>query len=274
MQKLPKLKFDIYELESEIIGKFEWGNSRRIIFERFYDIEETHDSEDLILELEALIDDDPEFIDAYNSIGFLEIDFSNFGIALDYFNDAYRIGSKLIPRDFSGKIPWGMLENRPLLRSMEGLGLAYLFLDEWENASKIFSKMLHYNPNDNQGIRALAIQSYIAQGKFREIVKIGKSYSADILPDSQYGLVLAYYRLDKLKEAEESLKSALKYHPKVAKELIKKSHKEIRSKIPGSINVGGEDEAYEYWLRNRQYWTDPKLLHFIELGLKKWQKQK
>lgn len=267
MLQLPKLKVDIYEIKDEITAQFNWGNSRKMIFERFYNIEKMYDSVDLIIELEDLINDDPEFIDAYNSIGFLELDHSNFGIAFNYFDEAYKIGKRLIPRNFSGKIPWGMLENRPFLRSMEGIGVTYLFLNEFEKATRIFSKMLQYNPIDNQGIRALAIQSYIAQGRFNEIIKLGKQYSADILPDTQYGEVLAYYRLGKQKEAEYSLKEALKQNPHVAHELIKKKHKEIKSEIPGTLRIGGEDQAYDYWLRNRQYWTDPKLLKFVEDGI-------
>lgn len=145
---------------------------------------------------------------------------------------------------------------------------------DFQTASKIFSKMLQYNPNDNQGVRALIVQSYIAHGKFKDIIKIGKMYPADILPDTLYGLVLAYYRLDKNKEAEESLKNAIKYSPNVGKELIKKRYKEIKGKLPGTIHVGRVDEAYEYWERIGQYWTDPKLLYFIEQCLNKWNKQK
>jgi len=100
MPKLSMLKFEIYELDGEIIGKFVWGNSWKIIFERFYSIEDVSDPEDSIIELEGIIEDDPEFIDAYNSIGFGELDYSNYGTAFHYFNDAYKIGKKLIPKIF------------------------------------------------------------------------------------------------------------------------------------------------------------------------------
>ena len=151
---------------------------------------------------------------------------------------------------------------------MQGLGLAYLFMREWEKASQIFSKMLNYNPEDNQGIRALIIQSYLAMGKFKDVLKINKLFPEDILPDTLYGAVLANHRLDKIDEAKKALKTAIVYSPNVAKELIKKNH--TKKELSDSVIVGGEEEAYDYWERNGLFWTDPKILKFVEDGLMKY----
>ncbi|MBC8182053.1 hypothetical protein H8E88_13120 [candidate division KSB1 bacterium] len=269
MPKYPKLKFKIHDFDGIQNGQFVWGNSRREIFDRYYDAVEKADPEEAAIDFEEIIEDDPEFIDAHSSLGFLELDFFNNGNAFHYFNQGFQLGNKLISRDFKGQIIWGMMENRPFLRTMQGLGLTYLFMREWEKASQIFSKMLNYNPNDNQGIRTLIIQSYLAMGKFGDVLKINKLFPEDIMPDTLYGAVIANYRLDKMDKAKKALKDAIEFSPNVAKELIKKKHKKIESEMPGSITVGGEDEAYDYWERVGPYWTDPKILKFVEDGLKK-----
>jgi len=266
MPKYQKLKFQIHDFDEEQQGAFVWGTSRKEIFDRYYNAKEISDPEDAATEFEQIIEDDPEFIDAHCSLGFLELDFFNNGNAFHNFNQGYEIGNKLIPKDYTGQIIWGMMENRPFLRTMQGMGLSFLFMREWEKATQIFEKILKYNPNDNQGIRALIIESYLARGRFKEILKINKQFPQDMLPDTLYGAVLANYRLDKIKEAEEALKIAIEYSPNVAKELSNKSHKQ--TELTGSVIVGGEDEAYEYWQRNGPYWTDPKILKFIENGLK------
>ncbi|MBN2410266.1 hypothetical protein JXQ31_01155 [candidate division KSB1 bacterium] len=272
MLNYPKLKFKIHQYKDETEGEFLWSKSRNKIFERFYDADEITEPDTAIYELQKIIKDDPEFIDAYNSIGWWELDLFNYGNAYLYFMNAFRIGDKLVPKNYNGKIMWGITGNRPFLRSMHGMGVAYLSMHEWEKSSKIFKKILRYNPIDNQGVRALAIQSYIAQGKFEDVLKVCKMYPDDILPDTLYGAVYANYRLEKIKNAEEALKKAIQFSSYVAKELLKTKHKQIESELPGSVSVGGEDEAYEYWERVGHYWTDPKIKKFIENGLNKWGK--
>jgi len=267
MSKYPKLKFRVIKYEDEMSGEFAWGEKRYDVFDKFYDLEEISELTIAINALEEIIEDDPEFIDAYNSLGWIELDSFNFGNALPYFMKGYKIGNKLIPAKFNGQIQWGWIANRPFLRAMHGLGMVYLNIQEWDKASRIFKKMLKYNPSDNQGVRGLIIQSYIAQGKFKNVLDVCNMYPGDCLPDTLYGSVLAYCKLEKFKLAEKKLKIAINILPNVAKELIKKKHKKIESKFPDSVTVGGEDEAYEYWEQVGQYWTEPKILKFIKEGL-------
>lgn len=269
MPKYPKLRFVVTEFDGEENGEFHWGRARNKVFDRFYYIQEISDPEESVIEMEALIEHDREFIDAYNSVGFFELDLYNYGYALNMFDQAYRIGNKCIPADFKGRIAWAFVDNRPFLRAMQGLGLTYLLMQKWDRASEVFKKMLAYNQNDNQGIRALAIQSFIAQGKFADVLKICKLYPEDILPDTIYGAVLAHVRLGHVEQTKDAIANAIEFSPNVASELIRKKHKVIESVNQGSVVVGGEDEAYEYWERVGQYWTDPKILKLLENALKK-----
>ena len=265
-KKYGKLKFKIYDYDGEINGEFDWGSNRKDIFDRFYDADEIDDQDLAYKELLKITNDDPEFIDAYNSLGWWELNFYNYGNALNYFETAYRIGSKLIPKEFKGTILWGFLHNRPFLRAMHGLGLVYEYMGEYEKAVNIYDKVLKYNPNDNQGVRALAIETNLFMGNYKKILNICKFYPEDIMPDTLYGKFVAHYRLGQKDKAAEILKEANKTLPNVTRELLKEKHKKIESKRPGTITVGGEDEAYDYWHRTRVIWTDPELIRFIKIN--------
>lgn len=268
MSKYPELKFKVYEGEEAPTGVFEWGASRKEIFDRFYEAQEIEDAGSASFNLETILEDDPEFIDAYSSLGWMELDLFNYGNAFSFFMEGYSVGTAVIPKNYRGRIEWAHTENRPFLRVMQGVGVTYLNIEEWDRAIKVFADMLNYNPNDNQGVRALLMQCYIAQGKFKEILKLCDMFSDDTLPDILYGKVMACYRLEKQRDAEEALKAAIEFLPNIAKELLKKKHKQPKEYASDVVTVGGDDEAYDYWLRNGQYWTDPALLKFIEKGLK------
>ncbi|MDA8339807.1 MAG: tetratricopeptide repeat protein [Nitrospiraceae bacterium] len=253
----PKLSFEVDTYDT-VEGRFIWGNERDDLFDRFYDAEEALNQgfeKRGKSELKRIIEEDPEFIDAYNSLGFLEISRNRYDKALKLFQQAYKIGKNVIPEDFTGRLIWGVLDNRPFLRAMHGLGVCYLETGELKAAKDIFLTMLHYNPNDNQGIRALEIQSNLALEQYSEVLSICAEYPDDTMTDTLYGRALALYRIGKLQEAEEALKEAITYLPLVAKELIKRQHTPVYGSMPGTITHGGADEAYEYWQRVGKYWS-------------------
>jgi tetratricopeptide (TPR) repeat protein len=266
-KKFGKLNFKIQAYEDSIEGEFDWGLNREEIFERFYDAEELDDPDLAFREYYQIIDDDPEFIDAYSSLGWWEIRMSNYGHAFVHFITAYEIGSKLIPKDFQGTIIWGIIGNRPFLRTMHGLGLAYESMRQYEKADLIYEQILAYNPNDNQGVRALAIENKLFMGDYKGILKICELFEEDAMPDVLYGKVVALYRLGRKDKAKYSLKEAIEYCPNVAKELLKKKHSEIQNDVPGTLTFGGEDEAYDYWQRTRVIWTDAELVNFVKNGI-------
>ncbi|MCB0747464.1 MAG: hypothetical protein KDC52_06670 [Ignavibacteriae bacterium] len=265
MKKYDKLKFK----HSQNDGVFDWGTNRSELFERFYNTDEILDYEVAESEFIMIIREDKEFIDAYNSLAWLQMEEYNYGSAQSYFSEAYEIGNSLIPKEFRGKIEWGHIDNRPFLRSIHGLGLSFLLVGEFQQAQKFFEQNLEYNPNDNQGIRSLLIQSYIACGEFKKILNVCHLFPDDILADTLYGKVLALFSLNKIEEAQITLEKAFKYSPLIAKELISKKHKPVLNNQPGIITVGGQDEAYEYWKRMGQYWTNPNIIEFLKNGINK-----
>jgi tetratricopeptide (TPR) repeat protein len=76
-------------------------------------------------------------------------------IAIRHYEVGLRIGELSLGPDFEGLLPWGHIDNRPFLRCMHGYGLCLWRLSRFEDAGKIFERMLWLNPTDNQGVRYL-----------------------------------------------------------------------------------------------------------------------
>ena len=75
--------------------------------------------------------------------------------ALSQYEVGVRIGELSLGDDFDGVLAWGLIDNRPFLRCMQGYGLCLWRLERWEEAERVFERMLWMNPSDNQGVRFL-----------------------------------------------------------------------------------------------------------------------
>jgi tetratricopeptide (TPR) repeat protein len=78
--------------------------------------------------------------------------------AIRHYEAGFRIGELSFGEGFDGVLPWGWIDNRPLLRCMHGFGLCLWRLGRFEEAGRIFDRMLWLNPSDNQGVRLLVDQ--------------------------------------------------------------------------------------------------------------------
>lgn len=75
--------------------------------------------------------------------------------AIRHYEAGFRIGELSLGPGFDGLLPWGWIDNRPFLRCMNGFGLCLWRLGRFEEAARIFERMLWLNPSDNQGVRFL-----------------------------------------------------------------------------------------------------------------------
>jgi len=66
-----------------------------------------------------------------------------------------RIGQLSLGDGFTGVLAWGLIDNRPFLRCMHGYGLCLWRLERFDEAGRLFQRMLWLNPSDNQGVRFL-----------------------------------------------------------------------------------------------------------------------
>lgn len=75
--------------------------------------------------------------------------------ALSHYEVGVRIGGLPLGDRFDGVLGWGLVDNRPFLRCMQGYALCLWRLERWEEAEHVFDRMLWLNPSDNQGVRFL-----------------------------------------------------------------------------------------------------------------------
>lgn len=75
--------------------------------------------------------------------------------AIRHYEVGLRIGELSLGDDFTGVLPWGLIDNRPFLRCVHGYGLCLWRLGRFDEAEHIFQQMLWLNPSDNQGVRFL-----------------------------------------------------------------------------------------------------------------------
>jgi hypothetical protein len=75
--------------------------------------------------------------------------------AIRHYEAGVRIGEQSLSQRFEGLLPWGHIDNRPFLRCMHGYGLCCWRLGRFEEAERVFDRMLWLNPSDNQGVRGL-----------------------------------------------------------------------------------------------------------------------
>jgi len=201
----------------------------------------------------------PDHLDALHHLALVLSERNQLDEARDLWEQAVRIGRKAFPKDFKpgkDRLEWGWLENRPFLRCLHGLALVRYEDEELEEALRLFQELLSLNPNDNQGVRAMAEEVLFRLGKFQDVLKITEQYPNDIMPETLYGRALALFKLGQRREATLALKEAIDNLPLVGKELLKAKHRLPRTAMPGVVTVGGPDEAYYYWEHWGQLWEE------------------
>jgi len=200
------------------------------------------------------------YIDAVLHLGFLYNDIGKEieGNALIY--KAHLIALEAIPDEFDEKkdrITWAIIENRPFLRTFQGVILEMMKYSDYENAIRKCRFVLNVNPNDNQGIRYLLLENYFYNKEPENILKLIKEYKEEASAEFLYGLVLAYLQLNSPKKAKAALQKAIGNYPKIGKEIIKKRHREPKNEaVYGGIIMGSDYQAYDYWLRNKAFWKE------------------
>jgi len=93
-------------------------------------------------------------LDAHSHLGNLVFDHRPQD-AIRHYEVGLRIGDLSLGNDFTGVLPWGLIDNRPFLRCMHGYGLCLWRLGRFDEAERVFLRMLWLNPSDNQGVRFL-----------------------------------------------------------------------------------------------------------------------
>jgi len=104
--------------------------------------------------LERLLIKDMRCLDAHAHLGNL-VFADDSRSALWHYERGVLIGRLSLKQDFDGVLPWGLIDNRPFLRCLQGLGLCLWRLRRFEEAETLFNQMLWLSPSDNLGVRFL-----------------------------------------------------------------------------------------------------------------------
>lgn len=104
--------------------------------------------------LMELCQSDLRCLDAHSHLGNLVFD-SRPGDAIRHYEVGLRIGDLSLGDHFDGVLLWGCINNRPFLRCMYSYGLCLWRLKRFEEAERVFDRMLWLDPPDNLGLRFL-----------------------------------------------------------------------------------------------------------------------
>jgi hypothetical protein len=96
-------------------------------------------------------------LDAHSHLGNFAFD-KRVRDAIRHYEAGFRIGELSLGEGFDSVLPWSLINNRPFLRCMHGFALCLWRLKRFEEAGRIFGRMLWLNPSDNQGVRFLVDQ--------------------------------------------------------------------------------------------------------------------
>ena len=118
------------------------------------DLKDAGDGEGSHKILMELCQTDLRCLDAHAHLGNFVFDHGP-ADAIRHYEAGLRIGELSLGDNFDGLLPWGHIDNRPFLRCMHGFGLCLWRLDRFEEAERVFDRMLWLNPSDNQGVRLL-----------------------------------------------------------------------------------------------------------------------
>jgi len=201
----------------------------------------------------------PDHLDAIHHLAMVLSKRGLLAEARDLWEQTSHIGHKAFPQDFElgrDRLEWGWLENRPFLRCLHGLALARYYDGEIVEALRLFQELLSLNPNDNQGVRAIAVEALFKLSRFEDALEIIKQYPDDVMPETLYGRALALFKLGQRQEASVALQEAIEYLPRVAKELLKVQHRLPKTSMSDAVTMGGVDEAYYYWEHYGQFWGE------------------
>jgi tetratricopeptide (TPR) repeat protein len=150
---------------------------------------------------------------------------------------------------------WGILETRPYMRALHGLGLTTWKLGRLEEASDIFQQMLKLNPNDNQGARYLAGPLYHQMGNLQEAAKWYQRTEDD--PQSRYNYGLALVQRNELEKAAVVLIFAIFANPYVAPILL--GHKPPKPDWWHGTNLAEPEYAIDYLNDYGAWWQKERL---------------
>lgn len=138
---------------------------------------------------------------------------------------------------------WGMLETRPFMRAMMQLADGYRQMGKghFDKAIEIFEEMLELNPNDNQGVRYILLDCYLAKKLYQQAGEIIEQFNDDFMAVFNWARVLYAYGTEGEEAAGKYLEPAMEQNKYVLLYLTGK--KRLPRYLPECYSPGDETEA-------------------------------
>jgi tetratricopeptide (TPR) repeat protein len=143
-----------------------------------------------IAEFKKVIQIDPRFFEAYNSMGFVYIQLGQYEEAIVYFQKALEINPNYAP-------------------AYDNIGVANSFMRRYQEAVPYYKKAIYIDPTFLPAYNNLGT-TYIFLNRYQEAIDCYENaLKADPLnADAHYNLGIAYYNIGKFQEAKDNLKKA------------------------------------------------------------------
>jgi len=205
------------------------------------------------------IEVDPTYADGYNHLGNIAWRNGDLKQAESLYRKAIELAGPEVKDIPKGEF-WLILESRPYMRALHGLGLTAWKQGRIEDAIGVFKRMLELNPNDNQGVRYLIGPLYHQLGDLEEAAKWYERNGDD--PYNLYNYGFALIQLNKLEKAARILIFAIFSNPYIAPMLLD-------DKLPKrdwwhSISWAEPEYAEEYMIEYSSWWEREELpLYFL-----------
>lgn len=101
-----------------------------------------------------------------------------------FYQTAIRLGQ--VQFDVEPEIPWGLVTNRPYMRSIFAYAVLLFESARYSEAAKLFTKLIDMNPNDHQAARYPAIASFIHAGEYAPASALLDKYEEQSFYEAPY----------------------------------------------------------------------------------------
>ena len=167
---------------------------------------------------------------------------------------------KMIPSEFEiGKdlIQWGFLDNRPYILLLGEHATLIEAVDGIKAAIPLYEEIVSINPNDNTGVRSFLATAYIATNQLDKLFILDNKYPDDMVTELSMGTVLAWIKVGNFDLAKKRIQKNKKIWKNLYSEIL--SHEHIKPDLlRDRILMGGEDEAWLYWINQGNFWMTTK----------------
>ena len=248
-------------------GLFHFPESHERTTDKLVALLEAHDAgrvkqRGMLRRLNALAEQEPDHIDALAHLGMFLREANRLEEAGAACERAMGIGVKALPKDFTGRLEWSWLENRPFLRA--AMGLALVRLDEGDRRAgiELLERILSWNPNDNQGVRLMIGSEYLRTGDETQARRVLQEHGAEY-PAYRYELGLLHLRAKRWAPAATSLRHGFVENPYIA-EILCNNVSPMPLPVWHGSNWNEPEAALDYTNRYGALWrSSPQAPRFV-----------